>query len=431
MQVQVHMPDSPEPDTSAARRWAVYGALVAAVLAVLLAAYWATAVSIAAIWMRSETYAHGFFILPISGFLVWRRRGALARITPRIQWLGLLGVVAAVLLWLAGDAAEVLGAKQFAVVALIPAVTWALLGTQVVWAIAFPLVFLVFAVPWGQFLVPDLQDFTAWFSVRGLELTGIPVFWEGRMITIPAGDFEVAEACSGIRYVIASLALGCLYAYITYRGPWKRLAFIALALIVPILANGLRAYGIIMIAHWSDMGLATGVDHLIYGWVFFGVVMLILFWIGSLWADRPGVPEDPALRAGQVRATGSASLAVVTLLVLGLGVAGPVAAAWTDALQRQLETRVALPSANGGWQGPMAPVSPWEPGFQGHDVTRHRLYRQEGDAAAVQVLVIHYRWERQGAELVNEQNRLQGEQWHRVAATTRQPALAGGNNIGV
>ena len=74
--------------------------------------------------------------------------------------------------------------------------------------ILFPLAYLLFAVPLGDFLVGPLQDVTAVFTVWALQLTGIPVYLEGRFFYIPTGAFEVAEACSGIRYLIASLALG-------------------------------------------------------------------------------------------------------------------------------------------------------------------------------------------------------------------------------
>ncbi len=95
----------------------------------------------------------------------------------------------------------------------------------------------------------------------------------------------MVEGCSGLRYLIASITLGVLYAYLTYRSWKRRLLFSIAAMIVPIFANSGRAYMIVMIAHLSDMKLALGVDHYIYGWVFFGIVMLLLFWIGSFWRE--------------------------------------------------------------------------------------------------------------------------------------------------
>ena len=103
---------------------------------------------------------------------------------------------------------------------------------------------------------------------------------------LPSGNWSVVDACSGVRYLIASFTLGVLYAYITYTSSVRRIMFVVASVIVPIVANLIRAYLIVMLGHWSDMTIATGVDHLIYGWVFFGFVMFLLFWIGSMWRER-------------------------------------------------------------------------------------------------------------------------------------------------
>jgi len=137
----------------------------------------------------------------------------------------------------------------------------------------------------GENLIPQLQDITAWFTVAFLKLNGIPVFVDGLYIQIPTGMFEVAVACSGIRYLIASIAVGTLFAYLTYTKTHKQIIFILFSMFMPILANGIRAYGIVAIAYYSDMKYATGVDHLIYGWLFFGVVIMLMFWVGGLFAD--------------------------------------------------------------------------------------------------------------------------------------------------
>ena len=101
----------------------------------------------------------------------------------------------------------------------------------------------------------------------------------------------MVEACSGVRYLIASVMVGTLFAYLTYQSLARRIAFVAVSFLVPVLANWLRAYMIVMLGHLSGNKLAVGVDHLIYGWVFFGVVMLLMFWIGARWReDEPKLP---------------------------------------------------------------------------------------------------------------------------------------------
>ena len=138
----------------------------------------------------------------------------------------------------------------------------------------FPLAFLFFAAPVGEFLMPWLMARTADFTVFALRLSGIPVYREGLHFIIPSGSWSIVEACSGVRYLIASLMAGTLFAYFNYRSLRRRLLFVVVALLVPIVANWLRAYFIVLFGHLSDNKLAVAADHLIYGWVFFGVVII-------------------------------------------------------------------------------------------------------------------------------------------------------------
>jgi exosortase A len=164
---------------------------------------------------------------------------------------------------------------------------WGVFGTVVARAMLMPLAFLMFAVPIGEGLIPKLQDFSAWFAVKMLDLSSVPVLLEGRFITVPSGRWEVAEACSGIRYLTSSVAIGFLYAGLVYRSWVRRIGFLLASTAVPILANGLRVYGIVLLAYLSGNRIAAGVDHLLYGWLFFTIVMFLLLSVGSWWREKP------------------------------------------------------------------------------------------------------------------------------------------------
>lgn len=384
------------------RRQALWLA-VSAALVVWVGAYWSTLVSIVSIWSRSGTFTHGFLIVPIVMFLVWQQRAELRMSAPRPAPLALLLLAGLVLSWYAARLLDVIAGQQFAVVMMIPAMLWVLLGGAVMRHLVFPMAYLLFAVPFGEFLVPGLQDITAVITVKALQFTGIPVLWEGRYFYIPSGSFEVAEACSGVRYLIASLALGTLYAYISYHSWRRRTAFILLSAAVPVIANGIRAYGIVMIAHLSDYKLALGVDHFIYGWVFFGVVMLLLFWLGNYFRDAPepriaaGPVSDPAamLPAGSPwnwRLAAFAILLCGPLLDIGLQ---------RDSYPAE-EFALRLPNGTGEWNGPHATVDPWLPKFNGASLQQRAEYR--GDRKSVQVYVAFYAHQQQGSELVNSEN---------------------------
>lgn len=311
------------PVAPVAPAWRMLLPLTAVTLLLLLGSYWTTVSSIVAIWYRSETFAHGFVIAPISLWLIWRIRAKVLALAPQPSWLGLLVLLACSLLWGVAELAQVGVVAQFALVAMLPATVWALLGNRVAASIAFPLLYLLLMVPAGEVFLLPMMNFTADFTVAALRLSGIPVYREGLSFVIPSGNWSVVEACSGLRYLIASGTLGLLYAYLNYQSALKRALFIMVSLLLPILANGVRAYMIVMLGHLSGMKLAVGVDHLIYGWVFFGIVMLALFWIGSHWRDPdPDWQAEAAILARSEHAAFPLWWGVPLLLALlaGLGV---------------------------------------------------------------------------------------------------------------
>ena len=270
----------------------------------LVAWYWPTLVSMASFWWNNSTYNHCLAVFPVVGWLIWRDRQALESVTPApstSRW-PMLAMLAGAALWLGGDLADVAPGRQFGFVTVLIAGIWLIVGDRVARRIAFPLAFLYFAVPVGEVLLPTMIEWTADFTVWALRLSGVPVLREGMTFRIPSGSWSVVEACAGLRYLIASSFVGVLYAYIAYRSRVRRIAFVAASLIVPIVANWLRAYMIVMIGHLSDNKLAVGVDHILYGWLFFGIVMLLLFWTGSLWREdvSPATVESSSARTSLV-----------------------------------------------------------------------------------------------------------------------------------
>ncbi|MDX1735747.1 MAG: exosortase A, partial [Halioglobus sp.] len=296
----------------------------------LLAIYAETVMSMVSIWSRSDTFAHGFLILPISLWLVWNKRDYLKYIAPSpAPWVALL-ILPAGFAWFLAWLVDVLLVQQLALVTMLVAGLWAVLGHRLAGVLAFPLFFLYFAVPMGEGLVAPMMDFTAVSTVWLVQQTGIPVYREGLFFTLPTGRWSIVEACSGVRYIIASVTVGALFAYLTYVSWWRRALFLLISAIVPVFANTLRAYMIVMLGHLSDMKVATGADHLVYGWVFFGVVIFILFWLGSFFReDEAPLPEEPRAGTGATTAAAGMTAGIVSLcLVLVLAAAAPLVARW-------------------------------------------------------------------------------------------------------
>ncbi|MFC3120838.1 exosortase A [Agaribacter flavus] len=256
--------------------------LMAVVFALWLAFTWTGVVTAVKIWYVSEIFNHCFIVLPACVYLIWEKRKQVPWQNAHIQaWLIPI-IFSQILLYLFGYAGDINLFMHLAAFSLLISLPWFMLGNQIAKSIMFPLFFVIFCIPIGEELVPLLQEIAADFSVILLKGSGVPVFKSGLYIEIPEGKFLVAEACSGISFLIASIVLGNLYAYLNLKR-WKtRLFFVGLSIAFPIFANVIRVYGIIMIGHLTDMEHAVGADHLIYGWFFFAFVLIVLFVIGEI-----------------------------------------------------------------------------------------------------------------------------------------------------
>lgn len=422
-------------------RWREAGGLLLLMVVLTLWTFWDSAASLAAIWWRSETYAHGLLVVPVAAYLLWRRRDRVLRAQPRAQPWALLLVLAAGALWAVGRLGAVLSFEHFALYFLLLGGAWLVAGTDALRRSAFPVGFALFAVPFGDFLIVPLQDFTAHFTVAAVRLVGVPIFREGYDLTLPSGSWRVAEVCSGLRYVIASAVLGVLYAHLMYRSRWRQAVFIGVSLVLPVLANGLRAFAIVMIGHWSDMRLAVGVDHLIYGWIFFVVVMMALFAIGAAWREDQPVAaaagatptaDDAPPRAPPVsgRQTTRAALALVLTGVLAL-LMWPPAVSWLEARNDHAAPILSVPQV-AGWQAVEAPFTAWVPYFESPRAGATGNYRAAD--GPVGLTLAYYNNQAQHGELVSWRNTLTGRgtlAWGEVDRGMRRVALPSGETVEV
>jgi exosortase A len=431
------------PTDEAAARWRHALVPLGATLAWILAWYWDTATAMAGIWARSETFAHGFIVAPISLWLIWRMRATLRMLAPRPSWVAVPALALAGFAWLVGDVGAVNAVSQGSFVTLVVLAVPAILGIEVARAMMFPLLFLFFCVPLGEFLLPVLMERTADFTVLAVRASGVPVYREGLQFVIPSGRWSVVEACSGIRYLIASLMAGTLFAYLNYRSMWRRLVFIAVAIALPIVANWLRAYMIVMLGHLSDNRIAAGVDHLIYGWVFFGLVMLLMFWVGAKWREEPAVAAAAA-PASAARAMGNAPAQSDAPVQGDTSGRGAMAKAWPifatvlavtalwplarlAADMGAAHTTVSLGTLEvPGWTTEAAPEGAWTPHVENPSAVRHVVLRK-GDAA-VGVYVAYYRGQDFERKLVSSNNvlvRSSDRAWTKLAEGPASAAIDG------
>jgi len=313
------------------------------------------------VWYRSVSYNHCFLVLPVAAWLMWRDRSRLDGVVlqPWVPGLAVLALLGG--LWLVGRAAAVNSLRDFAVVATLPIVVITLLGRGFGRAMVFPLAFVLFAWPFGELLIPTFIDLTADFTVWALRLTGVPVFREGNSFIIPSGHWSVVEECSGIRYLMASASAGCVFGHLYMRSVRRRWAFFGFAVVVPIVANWLRAYLIVLLGHVSDNRLAAGVDHVIYGGVFFGIVMLGVFYLGGRWADSDAAGQPMAIGPSTVAASRTW---VAALAVIAIAGAAPVWMRAVDARESEVaqDLIATMPDPHGDWQVAARLPRAWVPG---------------------------------------------------------------------
>lgn len=377
------------------------------------------------LWWNVSTYNHIVFVPVIVGWLVWIRRAELARIDPRGWWPGLVALGAALFVWLLGSLADVNLVSQFGAVAAMQAAVLAILGLRASWALMFPLAYALFLVPFGDELVPALQTLTARMTIALTLWSGVPAQVDGVFIDTPAGLFEVAEACSGVQFLIAMSALATLIAHACFTSHRRRVVFLIAALALPVLANGVRAWGTIYLAQSFGIAFAAGFDHIVYGWIFFALVIAALLAVFWRWFDREPdhVPVDGAAiardpRLGFAEAAGNRVMAGTLALVALFG-------AWqfgASRLEAALPEKSPTAPAVIGWsRTPAPPEVDWRPQAAGADQRLSVRYAdRQGRTVDVFLAVYAAQDERRDAAGHGEGALPPGTAWRWLAAGPRR-----------
>jgi len=359
------------------------------------------------VWIANETFTHGFLVFPLTIWLIWQKKSRILLIEPSPEPRVILLLILLLIGWFISSVIDVEVAQQFCMVTIILMVIWIIAGRRVLFYVFFPLMFLYFAVPFGQIFILPLMEYTANFTVALIKMVGIPIYQDGLSFALPTGSWSIVEECSGVRYLIASFFLGSIYAYLNYSSTKKRVIFILLSLIVPIVGNGLRAFGIVMIGHFSGMKLAIDADHLLYGWVFFGVIIFLLFYAGSFWRDTEesleGINDINRSSIANQKNYSPFGVLLITLLLMVSTLAS------SNYIKNEKQGGVTpvflqLPVNFSGWQYDADRSLNWQPVILNPDANISRGYFFEKDF--VQLNIAYYQTQRQGAEAISTSNKI-------------------------
>jgi exosortase A len=405
-------------------------AAAACVFVAILLLFHDTAWATVSTWYSSNAYNHGFLILPICFYLAWRQRAKAAATEIRPDLRGLVFVALAAACWLVGEATGTMLIREMSLVLIVQSVFLTLYGWRMWRTFMFPLLYLFFAVPAGMEIEPRLQAVTASVAVHLLSEVGIPVFSDGNIISIPTGTFYVAEECSGLRFLTASIAVGTLFAGIIYRAWWRRILFIILAATFPVVANGLRAFGIISLTYLTSNEFGAGVDHITYGWIFFTLVTFLLLAIGSSFRERGAA--EPVSVPVSVSLPGDASLGRIA----GAGVAAMALVALTAFYGARIDhrmlgepPRLAAPAREGAWTLAATNIDPLPPVFAAPDIQLHTTYVSPG--SAVHLDLGYYLRNRRGAQIVSSDHMIGERKGWIVAAAGTKTVKIGDESLSV
>jgi exosortase len=269
------LPDRPQEAQTRAFPWV---ALVW--FAVLLtAAFFPVLQHLVEQWNVDEDVGHGYFVPLVAGFIAWQRRDQLLAIECKPAWWG-LGVMAWAALqgWVGALGAELFLQRTAFLIAL-AGVLLVVGGTQLVRALAFPLLLLPFMIPlpavlYNQITFP-LQLFASQVAEVSLGWIGIPVLRDGNVLELASQKLSVVEACSGIRSLLSLSFLSLVYAYFFDRKVWMRWALLAATIPVAIIANSGRVT-ITGILSEINTEWAQGFFHSLEGWIIFAIALVLL-----------------------------------------------------------------------------------------------------------------------------------------------------------
>ncbi|MEQ1793395.1 MAG: VPLPA-CTERM-specific exosortase XrtD [Nitrospira sp.] len=257
-------------------------------------------------WFEDDNYSHGPFIPLIAAYLVWLRWKPLQAIERRGPWWGVLVIAAGLFVYVLGQFAAMHAVVQVSLWMVLVGFVTCLVGLSGVALLAFPLLYLLAAIPVPEFLHYELSNrlqlLSSALGVGCLQLIGVMAYREGNVIDLGPIQLQVVEACSGLRYLFPLTALTLLCAYLYRESLWKRVVLVLSSIPISILLNGFRIGAIGVLVESYGQSAAQGFSHFFEGWVFFVaslgllcVEMWVLARVGSSPSRRPfaeliGVP---------------------------------------------------------------------------------------------------------------------------------------------
>ena len=386
----------------------VYGLWIAVV-----GIYWPSARDLSTLWtspQQEEAFTHGYLILLISLWLVFRERKHLtsSAVAPSPKAVLILLLLSALWVWLWRAAIQE-GHEMLLPVIWLTAIT-AALGWRAGRLLAFPVGYLYFAMPIWSDINGIVQTLSAKMTGALIFLTGLPAFMQGDYVQLPGGSIEIASTCSGLHALIVGLALATLYGKITDVPLRRRWLWIAVMGALSLIVNWIRIFTVIAAAYFTEMHSSLVRQHYWLGWwLFAGAFALFLWWTGrkSQLARAGGALDEThagAATATPIRNRTATAAALSTLAALAVLPLTSYGLDWIHAHARN-PISIAWPADPAGWHATAAEGGEWAPHFVHPSAEGLRRYT-DASGQAVEVFTVAYRVQTQQAKLLGYWNHL-------------------------
>ncbi len=394
----------------------VYGFWIAAALL-----YWPSALGLNALWTQpseEEPFTHGYLVLLISLWLIFRDRKRLVAAPLRAAPRALIALMVLSAMWVWAWRAEIREIHLMLLPVILFTAIVAALGWRIARVLAFPIGYLYFAMPMWTDINGLVQTLSARMTGVLIWISGLPAYLLGNYVQLPGGTIEIAQSCSGLHALIVGLALATLYGELSGEPLRRRLQWIGVMGALSLLVNWVRIFTVIVAAYFTDMHSSLVKNHYWLGWWLFAAAFAgFLWWTGRQPAThddrRAGARKD----AGDVNSDSGAAHVAATVFALALLPALAYGMDWAHSGASAL-VAITWPRAPAGWSGPQ-PVTgdDWHPHFVGAGGESLVDYRDAG--RRIEVFTVGYRIQTQSAKLLGYWNHLLGKPGELKPGTTR------------
>ena len=231
-------------------------------------------------WAYEDEYGYGFLAAALVPVFIWRLWGLIQERSGGARWPGLALVLVAQVFGVLGALGESYFVEQVAFVLTLLGLAVVAFGIGPI-RIFVPLaVILLLTIPipytLQAIITLKLQLLSTNLGVAAIRFLGIPVYVEGNIIDLGSYKLQVAEACSGLRYLLPLTCISFILAYL-YEAPfWKRAIIVASAPLLTVFINSVRIAIVAVLVERFGSHMAEGFLHEFEGWLIFLFGSLLL-----------------------------------------------------------------------------------------------------------------------------------------------------------